>query len=416
MTNTQKYSPDYKADVLIVGGGVAGLTLAILLAKCGVSVHVVEPYPPKPLLDTERSSRTVALMQSSLNILRAAGLQEFCNEFGTKMEVMRIIDDSIRGQDTLYSEFDSFDIGQEFFSMNIPNSYLRAKLYEDALKNRHITMHKDKTLEKFTIENKSLVFATLSDGAVIQTPLIVGADGKKSSTRELAGIKTETHEYDQSAITCIINHSRSHNNTSTEFHRDGGPFALVPLPLNQSSVVWIEKSERANELIKLPKEGFIQALQSATNDILGGVTLETNPQCWPITAVKAKSLIGGRTALIAEAAHVMSPITAQGLNLSLRDVASLAEVIIDAMRVGADHGSLSILKLYQQRRRFDIETRTRGIHGMNLLVSNDTAPIKDIRRSGLKLIERVAPLKGLAMKYALAPPFDQGRLIKGETL
>ena len=411
MTDTKKY----RADVLINGGGIAGLTLAALLGDQHVNVHVVESYPPEAFTNTQTSSRTVALMQSSLNILKATGLSDFCDQYGTKMEIMRIIDDSLQTQEPYESEFDSFDIGQDYFSMNIPNSLLRARLFEDVSAMNYVTIHAEHSLSDYMIEQNRVV-ARLHDGTVIETPLIVGADGKNSIVREIAGIKTRKTEYGQSAITCIINHSRSHNNTSTEFHREGGPFALVPLPGNQSSVVWVEKTEKADQLIKLSKDDFVNSLQAATNDILGGVTLETNPQSWPICAIKAKALIAERCALVAEAAHVMSPITAQGLNLSLRDVASLAEVVIDALRVGADHGSQSVLRAYQHRRNFDIETRTAGIHGMNKLVSNEHTPVKDLRRSGLKILDRIPPLKKFAMKHALAPPFDEGRLIKGKEL
>lgn len=412
MSKTQKYS----ADVLISGGGIAGLTLAALLGQSGVRVHIIEPAPPQPLNETERSSRTIALMQSSLNVLKAVNLEEFCTQHGTKMEVMRLIDDSIIGQDPITSEFDSFDIGQAFFSMNIPNSVLRAKLYEDVTAMDSVTVHAPAKLVDYLVRDGHHVEAKLDNGSEIHAPLIVGADGRQSLVRKLAGIKSTKKQYDQSAITCLINHSRAHNNTSTEFHRSGGPFALVPLQGNQSSVVWVEKTDQADALMKLPKDAFEAALQKATNDLLGGVTLETNPQSWPLCAIKAKTLTAPRTALIAEAAHVMSPITAQGLNLSLRDVAALAETIIDTMRVGVDHGSKEALRTYERRRHFDIETRTFGVNGMNEIVSKKSTAIKDLRRMGLKTIDRFSPLKMLAMQHGLAPSLDPGRLVQGEPL
>ncbi|MGH1375775.1 MAG: FAD-dependent monooxygenase [Alphaproteobacteria bacterium] len=412
MSTNQKY----RADILIIGGGVAGLSLAMLLGKSGVKVHLVEPFPPKSLSETPISSRTVALMQSSLNVLRACGLDDFCEEYGTKMEVMRIIDDSISGQDTITSEFDSFDIGQPYFSMNIPNSVLRARLYEDATALKNITIHEGCSLEDYDVQPSTHVQARLSDESTIETPLIIGADGRSSLVRKIAGIKINKKPYGQSAITCVINHSKSHNNTSTEFHRPGGPFALVPMSGNQSSVVWVEPTDKADALLEIPKDAFEQALQEATNDILGAITLETPPQSWPLCAITAKSLSAPRVALIAEAAHVMSPITAQGLNLSLRDVATLAETIMDAMRVGSDHGSDTTLRRYEGRRKFDINTRTFGVNGMNQIVSNDKVPIKDLRRTGLKIVDRFSPLKMFAMQHGLAPSLDQGRILRGEKL
>ena len=223
-------------------------------------------------------------------------------------------------------------------------------------------------------------------------------------------------KYDQSAITCLINHSRSHSNTSTEFHRENGPMALVPLPGNQSSVVWVEKTETAQDLIKLKKQDFEQTLQDKTQDILGGITLEVGPECWPLCSIQAESLTASRVALIAEAAHVMSPITAQGLNLSLRDVAALAESIVDAARLGLDIGSQSVLRTYEKRRRIDIETRVFGVDTMNHVVSTDILGLKRLRRAGLKSLDTLYPLKTLAMQVGLAPRIDQSRLAKGDSL
>lgn len=410
MSDTEKY----RAEILIIGGGIAGLTLALLLGREGVPVHIVEPHPPKPLNETPLTCRTVALMQSSLQILKAAGVEAFCEEHGTKMEIMQIIDDSMSEQDPIISSFDSFDMGLAYFSMNIPNAPLRAKLYEDILACDHIVVH-NSALHDYSVHETHVV-ARLENDDVIHAPLIVGADGRGSMVRKIAGIKSKKTDYGQSAITCVINHSRGHENTSTEFYRAGGPFALVPMKGNQSSVVWVEKTDRADNLIKLPKGDFEKALQSATNDLLGGITLETNPQSWPLCTIKAQSITADRVALVAEAAHVMSPITAQGLNLSLRDVATLAETVIDCLRVGSDIGVKQVLRDYAGRRRFDINTRVIGVDGMNRIVRHDMRAVKDLRRMGLKVLNQFSPLKMIAMQHGLAPSLDQGRLVKGEAL
>lgn len=406
MSKTQKYS----ADCAIIGGGVAGLACAVLLGQMDLDVHLVEPSPPEALDKTKSSGRTVALMQGSLNILRAAGLSEFIDQYGTEMQKMRIIDDSIAGQDPIVSEFDAFDIGLDYFGRNIPNSLLRAALYERVQRLSNVTIY---TAALHDFENGLI---RLDDESEISSHLIIGADGRASPVRAFANIGVRKKEYDQSAITCIINHSRAHDFTSTEFHRDGGPFALVPMAGNQSSVVWVEKRARTDELMALPRNAFIEHLQASTNDILGAVTLESDPLSWPLCSITTKSLIAPRIALIAEAAHVMSPITAQGLNLSLRDVATLVEVIIDALRLGQDYGSDAVLKQYEGRRKLDIKTRTLGVNGLNQIVSNDLIPVKDTRRLGLKVLNRFQPLKNLAMQHGLAPTLDQGRLARGESL
>ncbi len=395
---------------MIVGGGVAGLCAAVLLGQQGLNVHVIEPHPPESLRNTDASGRTVALMQGSLNILRAAGMGDFIDAHGTELRQMRIIDDSISSQKPVISDFDSFDIGLEYFGKNIPNSLLRAALFERAQSLESVTLHMS------SLHDMTEGHVRLDDETVILAPLVVGADGRGSLVRGMARIEVYKRDYPQSAVTCIINHSRSHNFTSTEFHRSGGPFALVPLPGNQSSVVWVERRDKADTLIALPRDGFELALQRATNDILGGISLASNPESWPLCAIRAKSLIAPRVALIAEAAHVMSPITAQGLNLSLRDVASLVEVMIDAMRLGQDYGSMGVLSGYARRRRFDIATRFAGVNGLNQIVSNDVMPVKDSRRLGLKILNRVPMLKNLAMQHGLAPQLDQGRLSRGDVI
>lgn len=354
-------------------------------------------------------------MVTSMNVLKAAGVSAIGEQYGNPLEAMRIIDDSLPGGGPVEAAFESFEIGLDHFSLNIPNGILRAALYEQAQGLETVTLHVPASLEDYTVDEAG-VTAKLDNGQTITAPLIIGADGRGSLVRKIAGIKVWKKDYDQSAITCLINHSRSHNNIATEFHRPAGPLALVPLQGNRSSVVWVEKRHDADEIMKLPKDAFVQKLQDKTKDIPGGITLESSPECWPLCTIKAKALTAPRVALIAEAAHVMSPITAQGLNLSLRDVASLAETIVDAMRVGCDPGSPAILRQYERRRSLDMNSRVHGVNGMNLFVSNDLRTIKELRRAGLRSISRFTPARHFAMRHGLAPSLDQGRLTRGEAL
>ena len=404
-----------KTDILVIGGGIAGLALAALLGRAGIAVQLVEPFPPPALKDNKPSGRTVALMESSLSIIRATGAWDKVAGLSNPMEMMRIIDDSRGNDQKIEIEFPASDIGLKQFGFNVPNAALRAALHETVQIIGGITVHAPGTLESFEVSGHA-VTATLKNGDTVMASLIVGADGRNSRVREISGITAKDHDYGQKAITCLINHSRSHNNVSTEFHRPAGPFALVPLPGNQSSVVWVEDAARADQLVALKKDEFIQALQDQTQDILGGVTLETGPECWPLHTIRAKAITAPRTALMAEAAHVMSPITAQGLNLSLRDVAALAETIVDAMRVGLDPGTKTILDKYAHRRRLDMNTRVFGVDGMNRIVSTDAAFIQSLRRGSLKALDAFPPLKNMAMQTGLAPQLDLGRLAKGEAL
>jgi 2-octaprenyl-6-methoxyphenol hydroxylase len=401
--------------ILIIGGGIAGLSLAAVLGRAGIPVELVDNFSSPPLNTIKPSGRTVALQQRSINVLKATGAWELCAEHTNPLKAMRIIDDSMPGQKTIDAEFPSSVIGQEQFGFNVSNDILRAALSEVIKNIPSVTTDIPNSLSNYEVRGNHVV-AILKDGSEITGSLIVGADGRNSKVRELAGITFKTHDYGQSAVTCLINHSRSHNDTSAEFHRPGGPLALVPLQGNQSAVVWVEPTPRAEEIMKLRKQDFIQTLEDATKNILGGLTLEAGPECWPLSSIKATSITGPRLALMAEAAHVMSPITAQGLNLSLRDAAALAETIADAMRLGLDPGSDSTLARYAKRRKLDITTRIFGVDGMNKIVSHDMEAIRALRRAGLKTIDSIPVFKNFAAQQALAPDIDEGRLAMGQPL
>lgn len=398
-----------KADVIISGGGVAGLALAALLGQAGLDIHIIDPAPPQPLKDTVPSARTVALMQSSLNVIKSTGIWDKIEEFANPLRTMRIID---ANGDTIDTDFEANDLGMPQFGFNIPNSVLRSALYEIVKKLPSVTWHSD-VLKYYRANN--FIEVDLSDKTITGS-LLVGVDGKKSKVRQIAGIDCKIKDYEQSAITCIVAHSRSHNDTATEFHRSAGPLAFVPLPGNRSSVVWIEPSERANRIIKLRKNEFTTTLQDAGKSILGALELQSTPEAWPITSLKADRLTAPRVALAAEAAHVMSPVTAQGLNLSLRDIAALAETIVDAARAGLDIGSEIVLNKYERRRIPDIKTRVFGVDGMNSIIKTEFGFVRGLRRSGLKTVSSVPPLKKFAMRHGLAPDIDAGRLMKGEAL
>lgn len=421
-----------QTDIIISGAGVAGLSLAIVLAKAGLTVAIIDPANEAALSNDAPSGRTVALMNSSLNILKATGAWPAIEGRSAALKVMRIIDISRPQKDPVKEAFEASELSLSQYGYNIPNAALRAKLYTIAKGENNITFYLERKLtQKIPSPSRGRVRVGVvqitdtlpptpslkgGEDLVLEGRLLVGADGRNSKVREIAGIDVTKKPYNQHAITFIINHSQSHNHTSTEFHRPAGPLALVPLPGNQSSVVWVNTPQRADELMNLSKQDFVAALESEIGDILGGITLETAPERWPLCAIKSKDLIAERIALIAEAAHVMSPITAQGLNLSLRDVAALAETVIDAARLGQDIGNGITLRSYAKRRRIDIETRSFGVDHMNRVVSNDIEAIKGLRHAGLKTLGYLPPIKRFAMRVGLAPAIDEGRLAKGEKL
>lgn len=393
------------SDIAIVGGGVAGLSLALLLADKGLYVTLAEPYPPEPFKNITPSGRTVALMNDSIALLEECGVWKNISPLCCPIETMRIVDDSIEGKERTETEFSAYEIDLDIFGYNAPLPYVRATLYEKTEKHKNITI-KTAALDNTDI-SEGYTTLTYNDGTSLRARLIIGADGKNSRVREQSGIEVTHKDEGQSAITALINHSYSHNDTATEFHRHGGPLAFVPMVGNQSAIVWVNETDRADALMNMSENYFMAALQEESRDILGGLTLETQPYSHPLSTMKAKSLTAPRVALIAEAAHAISPIAAQGLNLSLRDVRALADILTEAALNGLDIGSKTILDQYARQRRHDIALRVSGVDFMNKLVRNDNKALKTARRFGFQMTERLSPLKLFAMTAALAP-YKQG--------
>ncbi len=401
-------------DVAISGGGPAGLTLAALLARGGLKTAVIDPAPA-PTAATQKdfvSGRTAALLNASLNVLRAAGLGDALEADGTPLKIMRIVDDGRTDIAPLETVFEAKDAGQPYFGLNIPNAGLRTRLAKGLAQQENIVPFFGEKLQTYQAKNDHVAL-TLANGREINAALLIGADGRESLTRTIAGIDAHRHDYGQTAMTFLVSHTKPHNFTSTEFHRAGGPFTFVPMAGNTSSVVWVEKTEEAQRILRLKKQDFQQLLQDRSRGFLGVVTVESAPESWPLSFLKAERLTAPRLALVAEAAHVLSPIGAQGLNLSLRDVAALAETIIDAARLGEDIGGPLVLARYEKRRRLDIQTRTLGIDTLNRAVADERPLVGRLRRLGLKGMQSVPPLKSLAMHQGLAPTVDDGRLVRG---
>lgn len=395
-----------KTEILIAGAGVAGLALAILLGQKGFLVTVIDKGPPPaPFAQTKPSGRTVALMQSSASLLRQARVWERIVPQGGAMHTMRLIDDSgPRRFSGAKLDFQAGEAGFESFGLNVPISFLRAALWEKSSDFNTIKIIPGAGLSRFEDRGGAILVRTeegKEEGQAFSASLLVGADGARSRVREQAGIPCQMHDYGQKAMTCLIRHSRPHLNISTEFHRPSGPFALVPLPGQRSSVVWVEPGARADSLFALPPDAFAAALQEKTLGLLGDVTLESAPEIWPLRNLRAERLTAPRVALIAEAAHVMSPITAQGLNLSLRDVGDLAAVLGENRVLGIDPGAPAPLLKYEKLRRADILTRTSGVDALMRLVSTDRPLPRLLRRSAFQAVSLIPLLRKLSILYGM---------------
>lgn len=390
-----------KCDVLIAGGGVAGMVLAVLLKQGGLKVILADAAPPPAKFqDSHPDGRTAALMGRSIDILEDVGIWPVLKNYSAPLKRMAVVDDSRfpAGFNAMVEQiFDASELSREAFGWNIPLSAARAVL---ATKMGDVKYMTRATLTTFKVNNS--VIAHLSNGHDVEAALLVGCDGRDSSVREQSGINATRRVYHQNALTCLISHARPHDDTSVEFHRRGGPFTIVPMQGNTSAIVWVEKENDARALLKLPKDAFTRALQERTRDRLGAIELVTTPASWPLEYLRADKLTAPRVALAAEAAHVISPIGAQGLNLSLRDVRGLAEIIIQAKNVGLDIGSQTVLDRYERARKGDVASRSFAIDLVNQAVANDTGAMRMLRRLTLRALSLPGPWRQIVMKKGLA--------------
>lgn len=396
MTSTNRLN---KTDILISGGGIPGLMAALFLAGKGLQVTVIDPATDKLKQKPDAGCQTTAFMNGSVALLKKAGVWESCQGDSAPLETLRIIDSSAKRQDSVIADFNAADIDKPQFAMNIPNNLVLYALLQQTRANKNIKLIAAKLSGLALDETRAE--ALLDNGDTVHAKLVIGADGRNSAVREQAGIDAHTKEYGQKAITCLLRHSKPHGNVSTEFHRPTGPFTIVPLPDNRASIVWVDNDEAADQYMAMNKTAFLQTLQDKTNGVLGEVALENGPQSFPLVLLKARRLVTNRVALTAEAAHVLHPMGAQGLNLSLRDVAALVDTIQNAMKLGLDYGSMVVLEKYEKQRQHDIKGRVMGTDGLVQMLCTHSFFLQAMRRKGLKAANTITPLKKFLMHEGL---------------
>ncbi len=392
-----------KTDILISGGGVAGLTAACAFGAAGFSVLCVDPTAPI----TERSAagsdlRTTAFLQPSQRLLVRAGLWDRLEPHAAALQIMRIVDaggDSYDARDI--ADFDAADISDGPFGWNLPNWLLRREMLARIDDLPNVTFLPGTATTHLTTRTTE-ARVTLSDGQHISAKLLIAADGRNSNIRQQCNIDVKTWRYGQKALAFSVTHPVPHQNVSTEIHRTGGPFTLVPLPdLNGqpcSAIVWMDKAARINELQKIPVATFEAEIFERSAHLFGPLTLQGRRTDWPIISQIADRLTAQRTALIAEAAHVVPPIGAQGLNMSLADMITLLDLAIAAP---ADIGSAPMLAKYQSARWLEIRARVSGIDLLNRSSMAENPSLRDLRRVGLKTLHGVDPIRKVLMRAGL---------------
>jgi 2-octaprenyl-6-methoxyphenol hydroxylase len=396
------------AECVIVGAGPAGLTAAIALASAGVETALIAKGATAP------NHRTTALLHGSVNALVTLGVWERCRAHAAPLKVIRILDDTRRLLRAPEARFAASEIGFEAFGQNIENRFLLAALQARARELASLTWIEDDA-DALDLADHTIT-ARLRTGAAVTGRLVIGADGRRSVCRTFAAIRTDRRAYAQTALTFNLGHSRPHHDTSTEFHTERGPFTLVPLPGKRSSLVFAVDPSEAPALAALPETEMGQEIERRSHSILGKIEIEPGRGIFPLAVETARRFAAQRVALVGEAAHLVPPIGAQGLNLGLRDAATIGELVAAAHREGRDIGASELTERYDRMRRADIMTRTLAVDLLNRSLLSDLLPLQAARGLGLFLMHRVATLRRAAMREGVMPLASQPRLMRGEAL
>ena len=391
-----------ETDVFVAGAGLAGSIAALSYSKAGRNVIIADPFVYNG--NAQVDYRTTAYLQPSKLFLEKLGIWEIIEDIAMPLEVMKIIDassDENRTKIKSQKEFKSTEISDLPFGWNVKNSLMRAalnSLIDNQSNCKLITASSAIDL----VCRDSIAYVKLSSGNTVKAKLVIAADGRNSILREKAGISVKTHSFGQKALAFAVTHSIPHKNISTEIHNSGGPFTLVPLPDNEgkpsSAIVWMENGEKAKNLMEMETKSFEREMTVRSCNILGPLRLASKRSLWPIISQIADRLYSQRLALIGEAAHVVPPIGAQGLNMSLADIKCLNDL---DQRYPDQLASMNTLKEYQKNRIFDIRQRVAGVSALNQISISNNKVIQNIRAFGLENFFQVPAIKHTVMKLGM---------------
>lgn len=405
-----------RLDIVFAGGGLVGLTLAIALARAGLRVASIDRETPKSVQGLDYDGRASAIALGSRRVLAGAGVWEEIAPHASPIWDIRVADGHpLRGVSPLFLHYDHADVGDQPFGWIIENRVIRQALHKIAAMTDGLDVIAPASVKSLE-RDADKATAILDDGRRIDAALAIAADGKFSRRRDEAGIKTTGWAYDQTAMVATVRHARAHDGVAVELFLPGGPFAMLPMTEHRCNVVWSEKSDLARRFMAMDDAAFLSELRLRFGDWLGEITLAGPRFAYPLSLQQADRYTENRLALVGDAAHSIHPIAGQGLNMGLRDVAGLAEAVVDAHRLGLDIGSAATLRAYERRRRFDNVLLAGVTDALLRLFSNDAPPLRAVRDIGLAAVNRLPPVKGFLMRHAMGVVGDLPRMVRGESL
>jgi 2-octaprenyl-6-methoxyphenol hydroxylase len=400
-------------DVIIGGGGMVGLALGIALAKGGLEVVVADPVPEAEALGAGFDGRVSALAFASVRMFKALGIWGVLAEHAQPIDDILVTDAKLGRAPSPFSlHFDHRELGQPLGYI-AENRHIRQALFAASRTAPNLRLVAPTALVALEVDANG-VEASLANGTHMRARLAVAADGRASPIRALMGIGVVNWSYPQAGIVATVHHSRPHQGAAYEHFLPAGPFAILPMTGNRSSLVWTERADLAPSMMEMPKDEFDAEIARRFGAHLGATRSEELRWSYPLRFHLARSYVKGRFALAGDAAHGIHPIAGQGLNLGLKDAAALADVVLEAALLGLDPGALDVLSRYERWRRFDSFTMAMATDGLNRLFSNDIAPLRFARDLGIGIVDHIGPMRRFFMRHAGGDVGKLPRLMRGE--
>lgn len=401
------------SDIVIAGGGMVGLTLALALGQGGFTVTLVDALAASQMTADTFDGRNSAISFGATRMYQVLGVWDALEAHAQPINDILVSDAQLGGAASPFSlHFDHREVGEPLGHL-IENRFIRRVLFDAVKANARITLIEKASVAR-TDENAKEAVATLADGRTISARLAIAADGRESRLREQHGIRIVAWDYGQMGIVATVDHARPHNGVACEHFLPNGPFAILPMTGNRSSLVWVEPTKEAARMMALPEAAFTAEIARRFGAQLGELSVTGPRWSYPLKLHLAREYVRPRFALIGDAAHGIHPLAGQGLNLGLKDIAALTEVLLDAARIGRDIGDVDVLRGYERWRRFDNVTLAWVTDSLNRLFSNDIAPVRLARDVGMGAVDAIAPLSRFFMRHAGGDIGKLPRLMKGE--